>query len=296
MSNWASLLRQALLLHYLRGDESPFAAIDDPEREPREPLSLGDLRRVIRENPGGEMLGGAEDEPHVPQAFHEDENLRFRCEKLLIQLIRDVGRKALASRTQVTTYLLDGRGLVRAFLDANDDKLGEIATDPEIEQWFVFKVCEIADEGSAIDFYLAHEFVDRLGDAENRRLGWLAEITVDRMPGPRVQRQFEQAVLCYLFGFDNACVVFCGALIEAVLNDKIVVPGDPNANHIRRAEYAVETGRLPHDLLTDTREIWRYRNDLIHPNEANVPDVKDVLMKSRLIVESLCQQDTAARA
>jgi hypothetical protein len=70
-----------------------------------------------------------------------------------------------------------------------------------------------AEQIEEIDAALANDFIDLL-DGSMNKVSTYDDMPV-RFPNSRVQKYFDQAHRCHLFGLDVACAVLCRAILEA---------------------------------------------------------------------------------
>ncbi len=134
----------------------------------------------------------------------------------------------------------------------------------------------------------------------------LQKLELQRIPKPNVQRYFEEAHRCYLYGFKVACAVLCRAILESALKETVdpngeLGPTERGESHIlkmiRKASFYE---RLP-DPLPEWAEVVKKAGDrAVHDVEAfkreyPATTLEDILFKARKVVESLYGSDEKRR-
>ncbi len=146
------------------------------------------------------------------------------------------------------------------------------------------------DDRDSLECHYAAEMVNKLNGVVNRA-SRLDTLTLKKMPSAEVQRYFEEAHDCYLYGCNIACAVLCRAILEAALE---------NATESRDRENTV-AGMINmannRDLLTDERSKWAREVDTagniaIHQaakfERRYQPEIiEELLLKTRAVVEDL---------
>ena len=75
-------------------------------------------------------------------------------------------------------------------------------------------------ETDGLDAHYCNEVIDKL-DLIVFRTSRLEAIRIEKIPNTKVSHPFEEAMRCYLYGFDMACAATCRALLEAALKETI---------------------------------------------------------------------------
>jgi hypothetical protein len=105
-----------------------------------------------------------------------------------------------------------------------------------------------------IDAALATEFVDLL-DVSMGKISSYDDMPV-RYPNPRVQKYFDQAHRCHLYGLGIACAVLCRAILESALVERIDPtcslrpPKGSKESHISRMITRATGTRFDHERAT----------------------------------------------
>lgn len=162
-----------------------------------------------------------------------------------------------------------------------------------------------ADE---IEARYAREVVGKLRKIV-RRASRLDKISPPRQPSGPLERYFQEAHDCYLYGFHVACVVLCRALLERALKESV----DPNGALEKRTEQGYrKTGQRAayidaltaeaerRKILTDDRpelaiRVRKAGNEAIHNfekferenREGVSKKAEEVLLDTRKILEDL---------
>jgi hypothetical protein len=117
-------------------------------------------------------------------------------------------------------------------------------------------------EIDAMDRKYSNEVIDKL-DTILSRASALEAMHLQRIPNTKARRCFEEAMSCYLYGFNMACAAMCRALLEAALKEVMdperqLVPTKEDKNEGgRRASYflkLVDNARLGGKLCKDLGE------------------------------------------
>jgi Domain of unknown function (DUF4145) len=211
-------------------------------------------------------------------------------ERLLSQLVQDashfLSRRAAIERTPLVRKadISDVSPLLRRFVEAVHREQGDRLTTPSAGK-YPHRDPDLADH---LDMYYAEQMINKL-DQIVARATRLDEVHLSELPARRVQLSFEEAHRCYLYGFHAACAVFCRAILETALREKIHSVHDTLDERIEAAENA--------KLLTDDRpscahEVVRAGNVAIHDPakfEKHYPEqkVEDILFSTRKILEQL---------
>jgi hypothetical protein len=159
-------------------------------------------------------------------------------------------------------------GLTQLVLDpaAKDQELGEVrqvAATPGAEPWLNF----------AVDLRFAEEGVGRAQTALDR----YADLRRARLPpglSRRSKRYVAEAAHTFLFGFDAACIVFCGAAVEQEIKDSLVRARRYTDHTLRQAERNGRTGmtflheakraELIKEEFRSAETLLRARNEVLH--------------------------------
>jgi hypothetical protein len=105
----------------------------------------------------------------------------------------------------------------------------------------------------------------------------------------------EEATRCFLFGLMRACVAACRAVVEDCLEAQVpehkvleAAMRDARAGQLERLiEAARACGVLRPDLCVKAHEIRRAANKALHAPETELPDVWDLLLGARIIVDEV---------
>lgn len=159
-------------------------------------------------------------------------------------------------------------GLTQLMLDATakDKEFEEVRRVhgvPGAQPWLAF----------AVDLKFAEEGVGRAEMALER----YHELRCARLPpglSPRSRRYVAEASHTFLFGFDAACIAFCGAAVEQEVKDACVRGGLYTEHALRRAERAGRTGMtflneakragLIDGAFHAAETVLRARNEVLH--------------------------------
>lgn len=151
-----------------------------------------------------------------------------------------------------------------------------------------------------IDDSLGVFVIEAQAKAENRihdLIGFMQTHPVSK-PTKRYLRRITE---CYLFGFDEQCIIMCRSALESALMQ--FIPNDKCEKHMPkegfahyslndRIEVAEKLGLFPCEFFEIVRYIKNTANDLIHPDRyksVTVTDdvVRDILMKTVVCISFL---------
>jgi hypothetical protein len=156
--------------------------------------------------------------------------------------------------------------------------------DPELRPF------RVVDEEDSLDRHYSNEVVDKLPEIVKRasRLSPLQNSLTTALASD-VERYFNEAHQCYLYGFPVACAVLCRAILEASLRMKVPGKFPDLADRIEEAH--------AQGMLSQERRVWAYEvkdagNNAIHQYERFAKgdlstNVEECLLKTRAIVEEL---------
>lgn len=159
-----------------------------------------------------------------------------------------------------------------------------------------------------LDSWYCQEVLDKL-DLIASRVAGLEAVRIKRMPNAKVRRCFEEAMRCYLYGFDLACLAMCRAMIEAVLKEVI----DPHRQYrpsknmkgreasyfLKLVDLAEHNGRLGGDLVKPAEKIKEAGDDAVHnanvfPRKYPAEKVQEILLRTRQILLKLYRKPSSA--
>jgi hypothetical protein len=150
---------------------------------------------------------------------------------------------------------------------------------------------EATGQLDALDRYYAKEILDKL-DGIVSRASVLDRVGLDIAPNKKVQLLFEEAHRCYLYGFHQACAVFCRAILEGALKEVV----DP-ASETNRSIHDMVAAAVEKHVLTDVRprcarEVAKAGNKAIHDPEMfdrdySAEKVAEILANTRRVLEEL---------
>jgi hypothetical protein len=143
----------------------------------------------------------------------------------------------------------------------------------------------------SLDSKYAHEVLNRLPKILDRATQ-LDVISIARMPNKSVRDYFEEAHNCYLYGFNNACLVLCRAILESALKERLT-PAERSGKSVVGMIHAAKAN----GLITADRAVWaedvdRAGSTAIHnysqsQKHYSAHAISDVLTKTRAVVEQL---------
>lgn len=190
--------------------------------------------------------------------------------------------------------------LLRVVFDGVDlDRLAELSgTDlkgEEFEAWFFEKLREKDREDRLhkmaeprkpdLAAYFAWDFVDRLDKVICRAQSF------DRLEyvlSGHLRTLFQEAHRCYLFGYETACVVLCGAILEESIRQRT---GKTSSGLGTAIEQAETEGVLTPPHLENARSVMRLRNTAAHGSPRKrgsmESDVRATLINTRTVVNAL---------
>lgn len=198
-------------------------------------------------------------------------------------------RSSLADPPTVDSLAADFRKLIDELKPETRAALGEafdhMATAPDSP------LPAAKDQIDVLDRYYAEEILEKL-DGIVSRASALGRMGLEIVPNQRVQLLFEEAHRCYLYGFHQACAVFCRAILEGALRE--VVDPDSETNHSIHDMVAMaeEKSILMDDGPRCAREVAKAGNKAIHDPESFSRDyspdkVQETLASTRKVLQGL---------
>lgn len=143
-----------------------------------------------------------------------------------------------------------------------------------------------------LDMRYSRELVQMLPNVVTKASS-LQDLELSSIPNRSVQRYFQEAHYCYLFGLNRACAVMCRAILESSLKE---VLGAQNNWHelIDLAEQPRHDGRplLDGERIEAAKKVYRAGNLAVHDEEqfdVRYPDiaVENLLLAMRKILEDV---------
>jgi hypothetical protein len=147
------------------------------------------------------------------------------------------------------------------------------------------------DETDALDCHYASEALEKLDTLVARAMR-LERLPVGTAPNAAVQRYFQEAHDCYLYGFDIACAVLCRAILEAALEDLIAPKDREGKSVVGMVHVAKHRGLLKDERAAWAEEICTAGNLAIHEYQKfekryEPKKLEDLFWKARAVVEDL---------
>ena len=230
------------------------------------------------------------------EAFTEEDNRILN--ELWTQLNRDKGNRLASERTRLngTTGRNSAEIMVKycarlspnakRFLTAGISALDESrTTNADAEP------ASDTQQSDALDCHYASELLEKLGTVVERAAR-LERLPVGSAPNGAVQRYFQEAHDCYLYGFNTACVVLCRAILEAALQHTIPPKDREGKSVVGQVHIAQQKGLLSRERASWAEEIYTAGNLAIHnypkfERQYQPGKLEELFWKARAVVESL---------
>jgi hypothetical protein len=200
-----------------------------------------------------------------------------------------IQRTSLASPPALDSLALEFKKLMDELTPETREALGE-ALGP-IAAGEHPPTPETKGQQDALDRYYAEEILDKL-DGIVSRASALDRVGLEIAPNKKVQLLFEEAHRCYLYGFHQACAVFCRAILEGALKEMVDPASDTNRSIHDMVAVAVEKHVLTDVRPRCAREVAKAGNKAIHDPEMfdrdySAEKVAEILVQTRKVLEEL---------
>ena len=185
---------------------------------------------------------------------------------------QDVGRRIANRKTSTKSDFPTGAA-DKKIAKRLRDLVPEIEIPRDMELGVAEKLRELLPEPSeveALDSKYAHELVDRLAKVVTRAAR-LPGMNVAVPPDIGVQKAFEEAHSCYLYGFFMAAAVLCRAVLERALVERLdpdeklrlkIQPGQSYMEHL--LDSAIDGGIVLGDSKRRYLQVRDAGNDAVH--------------------------------
>ena len=147
------------------------------------------------------------------------------------------------------------------------------------------------EQTSALDSHYASEVIEKLDAIVDRALR-LERLPVGSAPNEAVQRYFQEAHDCYLYGFDTGCVALCRAILESALEDLIPLRERDGKSVMGMVHVAKQRGLLTAERASWAEQVYSAGNLAIHryqkfEKQYSREKLEELFWKARAVVEDL---------
>ena len=142
-----------------------------------------------------------------------------------------------------------------------------------------------------LDCHYAKEMVQKLEMIVDRAAR-LSRMPIEAVPGMEVQRYFQEAHDCYLYGFEVASAVLCRAILESALEDLIPPESRNGETVVGMVHLAKDHGLLSDERASWAEEVYSAGNAAIHGYDRfrrryPADRLEDLFLKARAVAEEL---------
>lgn len=148
----------------------------------------------------------------------------------------------------------------------------------------------------AVDLRFAEEAVGRATGALHRYLE-LRPILTRLQLSERSQTYLAEAVQTFLFGFDAACIAFCGATLEQVLKEALIRSGEYSERQLRQERPTghtllkkAEEKKLVGDSYEAAKKVLDERNRVMHQDMRNQDVIQHLALENIAALGSTLQE------
>lgn len=239
------------------------------------------------------------------EGFSEDDNLVLR--EMDQELSKEAGALRASERTRVgTTASLDYWAIIAKYLR----RLSPTARNAMISAYEEVRKGALREnsddrrevggdvsEAGSLDCYYASEVLQKLETVVSRAVR-LDRISVEALPNSEVQRYFQEAHDCHLYGFDIASTVLCRAILESSLEQLIPPQDRTGMSLVGAVDLALQRGYLTEERASWARQVATAGNRAIHDYQRfqrtyGKPDeVQGLLLKTRAVIADLYSKRT----